>query len=257
MENASLIGLSRQMALQRELDVIANNVANINTNGFKADTSIFEEYLMPVARANQFRPQDTRLSYVRDRATWQDFGQGPLQQTGNPLDVAIDGNAFLVVQTARGERYTRNGALQVNATGQLVTSEGNAVVGDQGPIQIQNGDHDISINPEGTISVRNGANTTISQIRGKLKLTAFAQPQQLQKDGSSTYSAPANVQQTAPAKSTHVIQGVLEKSNVHSVVEMTRMIEVSRTYQMVATQLQSQSDMRKSAIQQLADVPTQ
>ena len=256
MENASLIGLSRQIALQRELDVIANNVANINTNGFKANSSIFQEYLMPVARANGFRGGDTRLSYVRDRATWQDFGQGPLQQTGNPLDVAIDGNAFLTVQTARGERYTRNGALQMTSTGQLVTSEGDTVVGDNGPIQIQAGDHDISINPEGTISVRNGSNTTISQIRGKLRLASFAQPQQLQKEGSSTFSAPASAQPTPPTAKVRVIQGAIEKSNVHSVTEMTRMIEVSRTYATIAALLQGQSDLRKSAIQQLADVPT-
>ncbi len=100
MENALLIGLSRQIALQRELDVVANNIANMNTTGFKADGSVFEEYLMPVARAEQFAAPDRRLSYVQDRATWHDFSQGPIQQTGNPLDVAIDGDGFLVVQTA-------------------------------------------------------------------------------------------------------------------------------------------------------------
>src|SRR5262249_33813077 len=140
MENASLIGLSRQIALQRELDVVANNIANVNTDGFKADGSIFQEYLMPVARSNAFRGRDTVMSYVQDRATWQDFGQGPLQQTGNPLDVAIDGNAFLAVQTARGERYTRNGALKISVTGQLVTAEGDPVIGANGPIQMQSGD---------------------------------------------------------------------------------------------------------------------
>jgi flagellar basal-body rod protein FlgF len=255
MENASLIGLSRQVALERELDVVANNIANINTNGFKADTTVFQEYLMPVARSNSFRGRDARLSYVQDRATWQDFRQGTLQQTGNPLDIAIDGNAFLAVQTARGERYTRNGALQINATGQIVTSEGDAVVGDNGPLQMQTGDHDISINSEGTISVRNGANTTISQIRGKLKLTSFPQPQQLQKDGASTFAAPASAQQVPPTK-VKVVQGAIERSNVQSVVEMTRMIEVSRAYASIATMLQNQSDMRKNALQQLADVPT-
>jgi flagellar basal-body rod protein FlgF len=255
MENASLIGLSRQIALQRELDVIANNIANVNTNGFKADGSVFQEYLMPVARDNAFRGRDTVMSYVQDRATWQDFSQGPLQQTGNPLDVAINGNAFLAVQTARGQRYTRNGALQINPTGQIVTSEGDSVVGENGPLQIQTGDHDISISPEGEISVRNGNNTTISQIRGKLRLVSFAQPQQLEKDGSSTFSAPAGAQQVPPVKA-RVMQGAIEKSNVRSVVEMTRMIEVSRTYTAIATMLQSQSDTKKSAIQQLADVPT-
>jgi flagellar basal-body rod protein FlgF/flagellar basal-body rod protein FlgG len=255
MDNAGLIGLSRQIALQRELDVIANNVANINTNGFKADSSIFQEFLMPVARADQFRGADNRLSYVRDRATWQDFAQGPLQQTGNPLDVAIDGDAFLAVQTARGERYTRSGSLQISAGGQIVTMEGDAIVGATGPIQIQTGDHDIDISADGTVSVRNGSNTTTSQIRGKMRIVSFAQPQQLMKDGSSLYAAPAAAQQTNPSPRVRLMQGAIEKSNVHSVVEMTRMIEVSRTYAAVASLLQSQGDMRKAAIQQLADVP--
>ena len=104
MENGSLVGLSRQMALQRELDVVSNNVANINTTGYKADNVVFHEHLMPVARANQFRGNDRQVSFVQDRATWLDLSQGPVQQTGNPLDVAISGSAFLTVQTPRGER---------------------------------------------------------------------------------------------------------------------------------------------------------
>src|SRR5262249_13698381 len=116
MENTILIGVSRQMVLQREVDVGAHNVANPNTTGFKANAASFEEYLMPVARAGNFKGADQRLSYVQDRGTWLDLAQGALQQTGNPLDVAIDGEAFLAVQTPRGERYTRNGALQLNAT---------------------------------------------------------------------------------------------------------------------------------------------
>src|SRR5262245_23625288 len=129
MENTSLVGLSRQIALQRELDVVANNVANLNTTGFKADNVVFHEHLMPVARANQFRGSDRQLSFVQDRATWLDLAQGPVQQTGNPLDLAVSDNAFFTVQTPRGERYTRNGALHINNAGQLVTTEGLAVLG--------------------------------------------------------------------------------------------------------------------------------
>ena len=76
---------------------------------------------MPARTREQFRGADRRMSFVQDRATWHDMSQGTVQQTGNPLDVAIDGDGFLVVQTPRGERYTRNGALQINATGELVT----------------------------------------------------------------------------------------------------------------------------------------
>src|ERR1044072_5110200 len=180
MENASLVGLSRQMALSRELDVVANNIANINTSGYKSDSTVFQEFLMPGVRASEFRGADRTVSFVHDRATWTDFSQGPVQPTGNPLDVAISGDAFLTVQTPRGERYTRNGALQINSQGQLVTSEGLQVIGQSGPIVFQQNNRDISMGIDGTISVREGANTTNSR-RGKLKLSTFDRPQQLEK----------------------------------------------------------------------------
>lgn len=247
MENALLIGLSRQVAMQRELDVVANNIANLNTTGFKAGGNIFEEYLMPLARESGFMGKDARVSFVRDRATWQDFSQGPIQQTGNPLDVAIDGAGFLAVQTARGERYTRNGALQINAAGELVTSEGDKVLGDGGPIVLQPQDRDVSIGRDGSVSVAAGA-------RGRLRLVTFAQPQRLQKDGGSTFAAPAGVQ-AETATSARVVQGSIEKSNVHGVLEMTRMIDVTRSYATIAQMLQQQSDLRRTAIQQLAEIP--
>ena len=91
MENMLLVGLSRQMTLERQLDVVANNVANINTTGFKADRSLFEEYLRSPAHEDNFVPSDRRVSFVHDRATFHDFAPGPSEQTKNPLDIAIDG----------------------------------------------------------------------------------------------------------------------------------------------------------------------
>ena len=254
MENAVLVGLSRQMALHRELDVVANNVANLNTTGFKGDGALFEQYLMPVARDNSFIGADSRLNFVQDRATWLDLGQGPIQQTGNPLDVALEGNGFLVVQTPRGERYTRNGALQINNNGELVTSEGFQVVGESGPITFQNSDRDITINNDGSIRVREGASATADSSRGKLRLVDFANPQQLKKDGSSTFQADAN-QQPRTATDSRVVQGAVEKSNVQGVLEMTRLIEVSRSYTEVANILQQQGEMRRESINRLAEVP--
>ena len=124
---------------------------------------------------------------MQDRSTWHDLSQGPVKQTGNPLDVAIDGNAFLVVQTPRGERYTRNGSFQINAAGELVTTEGYRVVGDGGPIQFQTNDHDITIGRDGSISVPG------RPLRGKLRLVSFPNAQRLQKDGASTFTAPNGV----------------------------------------------------------------
>jgi flagellar basal-body rod protein FlgF len=254
MENTLLVGLSRQMALHRELEIVANNVANLNTTGFKSDGALFEQYLMPVARDDGFIGADSRLNFVQDRATWLDFGQGPIQQTGNPLDVALEGSGFLVVQTPRGERYTRNGALQINNNGELVTSEGFQVIGESGPITFQNSDRDITINNDGSIRVREGVSATADSSRGKLRVVDFQNPQQLKKDGSSTFQADPN-QPPRVAADSRVIQGAVEKSNVHGVLEMTRLIEVSRSYTEVAAILQQQAEMRRDAISRLAEVP--
>src|SRR5215813_12584168 len=110
MENAQLISLSRQIALERQMDVVANNMANINTNGFKAESLLFEDYLSPNARDNDFAGADDRLHYTEDWSTVHDMTNGALEPTGNPLDVALKGPGMFSVQTPGGERYTRDGA---------------------------------------------------------------------------------------------------------------------------------------------------
>ena len=255
MENTLLVGLSRQMVLQHEMEVVANNIANIDTNGFKADFSLFEEYLMPRARDGNFRVADSPVSFVRDRGTLIDLNQGPLQRTGNSLDLAINGDGFFVIRTPQGERYTRNGALAISPQGELVTSEGYQVLGDGGPIAFQTQDTGITINPEGTVSVKDPSNSTVAIIRGQLRVVSFAQAQRLQKEGDSTFSTPADMPATPSTKS-NVVQGALEKSNVRPIIEMSRMIEVSRRYAMIANLLQSEGDLHKTSLQQLSDVPT-
>jgi flagellar basal-body rod protein FlgF/flagellar basal-body rod protein FlgG len=244
------------MVLARELEVVANNIANLNTNGFKADESIFQEYIMPVARQNHFPgATDRQLSHVIDVGTWRNMGQGAVERTGNPLDIAIDGNAFLTVQTPNGVRYTRDGSLKINSTGQLVTSDGYQLQGENGPITFQQTDHDISIAPDGRITVIEGANNRTETTRGRLAMVTFAQPQQLQKDGNNNFVAPAGVAAN-PATNARLMQGYVEKSNVSGVVEMSRLIEITRSYAEVANLLQQQGDLHKTAIQQLAEIPT-
>jgi len=249
MNNALLIGMSRQVALQRELDVIANNLANINTNGFKGESVQFEEYLSASARANDFPLADRRLDFVQDRSTTADFSQGPLAQTGNGLDVAISGDGFLVIDTPGGERYTRNGALSRNANGELVTSEGYRVRGAQGAIQFDQNDTDILIARDGTISALNGNQTA---DRGQIRLVRFDDPQRLSKEGLSLYSAPGQQPQAATPATT-LVQGSVEKSNVQPVLEMSRMIEVTRAYASLANLLTSNDQLRQSAINKLGD----
>jgi flagellar basal-body rod protein FlgF len=252
MENALLIGLSRHITLERQMDAVANNIANINTTGYKANRSLFQEYLRSGAHEDNFVGQDRRVSYVTEGLNYHDFTPGPFEQTKNPLDVAIDGGGFLTVQTPAGERYTRDGNLQINNQGQLVTAAGNPVLGTNGPIVFQQTDHDISITQDGTITVLQG-NGTADAVRGKLRLVNFNDPQNLLKEGANLYAAGQATSQ--PDLKSTIRQGFIEKSNVNSLAEMSRMIEVSRTYQQISTILQQEGDLHKTAIQQLADVP--
>ena len=256
MQNSLLVGLSRQMSLSHQIDIIANNIANMNTSGFKSDNALFAQYLMPQASDQSFTGADRRVTYVEDRASWIDMAPGAVQHTGDPLDVAIDGNAYFVVQTPNGQqRYTRNGSFSINATGALVTGDGNQVIGDGGPITFQATDHDVVISPTGVITVREGTNTADS-IRGQLQLVSFTNPAQLQKSGGSTFTVPANVTPNPASANTTVVQGALEKSNVNGVGEMARLIELTRSYTDISNILQEQSDERRNSLSQLSQAPT-
>jgi flagellar basal-body rod protein FlgF len=254
MENTLLIGLSRQVTLERQMDVIANNVANVTTNGYKADRSMFQEYLMPTAREDNFAAgRDRRLSHVVDRATFRDLAQGSLDQTKNPLDVAINGDGFFVVQTPAGERYTRDGSFQIDNQGQLVNGSGYPVLGNSGPIRFQQTDKQVQVASDGNITVLEGTNR-IDSVRAKLRIVNFSRPQRLVKEGSNLYSAGEGNAAQVDTKST-VAQGFVERSNVNAVTEMSRMIEINRMYTQMATLLQQQHDLHKSAIDKLAEVP--
>jgi flagellar basal-body rod protein FlgF len=253
MENTLLVGLSRQMVLERQMDVVANNVANVNTNGFKADRSLFEQFLRSPAHEDNFQRPDRQVAFVQDRGTFKDFATGASEMTKNPLDVAIDGKGFLVVQTPAGERYTRDGNLQINNQGQLVTQSGYPVMGGSGPIVFQQTDKQITIAPDGNVTVLEGSNR-IDSVRGKLRIVSFADAQKLVKDGGNLYSAGQGVA-PLPDTTSRVNQGYVEKSNVNSVTEMSRMIEITRAYTQISALLQQQSDLHKSAIEKLAEVP--
>lgn len=247
MENMVLVGLSRQIALRRELDVIANNLANLNTTGFKGESVLFEEHLMPTARFDHFqRPNDRRVSFVLDRETHTDMSQGVTTLTGSKLDVAISGDAFFAVETPSGNRYTRGGSFSINNLGELVTLSGHRVLGTGGPIILDPNDTDIMIARDGTISNREGE-------RGKLNLVRFENTAVLSKQGDNLYSSSTEPQ---PAGNTSgVIQGSLEKSNVQPIMEMGRMIEITRAYTTLAGLMNRADELRRSAIERLADVP--
>jgi flagellar basal-body rod protein FlgF len=246
MENMLLVGLSRQIALTRELDVIANNVANSATNGFKARSTRFAEFVGPVARAETFPKGDSKVSFVVDRGTPIDLSTGAIERTGNPLDAAIKGDAYFELQTRGGPRWTRDGAFEINSRGELVTQRGEIVAGRNGPIRFGPGETGIRIAEDGSVFSDQGQ-------RGKLKLVSFADPKSLRSEGGNLFSSPATPR--AAPTTTQVASGALERSNVRPVLEMSRLVEVQRAYSSIAGLMSRTDELRRTAIQRLAEVP--
>ncbi|MGI9387728.1 MAG: flagellar basal-body rod protein FlgF [Methyloligellaceae bacterium] len=244
MENALLIGLTRQIALRRQMNVVANNLANVNTAGFKADSTHFKEYLMPVAQITDQRGADRILSYVNDSGLVRDFAEGSMVKTGKDLHVALSGDGWLVVGTPDGERYTRNGELTLNSEGVIVTNEGLPVLGDGGEITIGLNESGLQIAKDGTISTDTG-------LKGDLRIVKFAKNAALKKEGASLY---ATDQAPEDAPDATVVQGMIEKSNVKAISELTTMVETVRAYTSVAQTLQRLQQLRQDAISKLSGV---
>lgn len=243
MENTLLIGLSRQVALERQMDAVANNLANMNTAGFKSDNVLFKEHIMPIASMTEHRGEDRTLSYVSNPGIYRDYSTGDMQKTGNELDLAISGKGWFVVQTPDGEKFTRNGQLKLNAEGQIVTNDGFPVLSDGGTITLGASESGLVIAEDGSISTNQGQ-------KGRLRVVSFANEEKLTKAGSNLYASKETPQ---PAEDARIMQGVFESSNVKPLVEMTRMIETIRAYTSAARSLDKASDLRRDAIQELGN----
>jgi len=245
VDNAQLVAHSRLQTLQRQLDVLANNIANSGTTGFKSRGMQFSEYLMPKARADAFRGDARTISFVIDRGSSLDFTDGPIERTGNATDIALRGQTLLAVKTAGGERYTRNGSLATNAKGEIVTSDGHVVLGDGGPIIADPADGPLEITSNGTVGNRSGP-------LGKLKIVDVPNPSLLSNVGANLYSAknPLTV-----AKNPQIAVGSVEKSNVQPVMAMSRLIEVTRAYSALTTSMQRLDETKKGALERLATIP--
>jgi len=246
MDNALLISLSHQIASYRSMDVIANNIANVSTPAFQREEPTFQEYITQVPPAEGQSGIQT-LSFVQDAGIVRDLSEGRMETTNAPFDFAIHGKGYFVVQTPSGERYTRAGHFTLNDSGQLVTSNGDPIQGDGGPITITPDDGEVHFAADGTISGQNG------QI-GRLRIVDFQNPRALLKEGGSLYNA--NGQSPISADSFQLQPGMLETSNVEPVIEISHMIEVMRAYQATATLTQSQEDLMRQAIDKLGAVPS-
>ncbi len=233
MQNALLVGLSRQVALGRQLDVVANNIANLNTTGYKADGALFEAYV--VAQCARRRPvaQDSQVNFVRDRATWVEWSQGAMERTGNPLDVAIEGKGFLVVDAANGERYTRNGALQDRRQRPTGDRRGRSGARRQRPDRLPAAPTAASPSARTAPSACARPAALTKSTRGQLRLVSFANNSAAAKRRHQLFRRRQRACSRIRTSNRAIVQGAVEKSNISAVLEMTHMIEVTRSYQQI------------------------
>lgn len=239
MENSLYVGLSRQLVLDHAMTMVANNVANANTPGFRAQNPLFEEYL---AKSNGYTGQNS-LSMVYDVGQYDTTTPGSIQTTGGTYDVALTGPGFIGITTPSGDtQYTRAGNFTVNANGQLVTATGFVVDGGGNAIAIPADAQEVVITDAGEV-------TADGNLVGRMNIVEFDNIQSLQPEGNGLYST---TEAARPAIETTVKQGFLEGSNVNPVQEMSRMIEILRTYQSTMNMLKNEHERQIGAIQKLA-----
>ncbi len=240
MENSLYIAVSYQSALQNQMDTIANNLANVTTPGFKNQQMLFAEYLSQAIHADD-------VSFVQDIGVARDYREGAFSKTSNPLDVAISGSGWLVVDTPNGFRYTRNGHMTMNAQNMLVTSAGDPVLDENDrPITLPPQAGHIVIAADGTVSADR-------QPVGRLKLVAFDNEQLLKPEGDSLYATSAP---TLPASNARVVQGMVEESNTQPIVEITNMISALRQFQAAQQIIEQEHQSQLQAINTLTDPTT-
>ena len=244
MDNALYVGLSRQMTLRHELDIVANNIANADTAGFKVESLMLAtQPQAPAVTLDGPKP----VKFVMDTGVARDFSQGGLHRTNNDLDLGIDGPGFFQVSTADGPRYTRDGRFRMDTTGKLTTQAGQPVLDDGGG--------EIVIDPEkGPVAIAKDGTISQGQERvGKVGVVKFDTLSALEKTGDNLLRNSSN-QTAQPAPDTQVQQGMLEGSNVNPISEITRMIEVTRTYESVSNMMSSNADLSRASISRLGKV---
>lgn len=246
----------------KKLDILSNNIANINTQGFKKDMLIYEEKNPPFQQfplngsdmdnLNPFLGSDPAVSYVQVTQSMTDYAQGSLIKTDNPLDVALEGKGFFVIDTPNGERYTRNGSFHLDGLGQLVDQKGNMIMtrSDE-PILIPFGTKQITINQDG--SVFGGADITQESL-GQLKIVNFNNLHTLTKEGEGFYRISDPSVKEILVNDAKVLQGFTENSNANAIHEMTQMIETVRQLEAYQKIIQSIDEVDDQSVNSLARV---
>ena len=232
MDNTSYVALSRQVALERQMAVVAGNIANMNTDGFKNEQVLFEDVLERAGEAG-------RVAFVRDSGLIRDPAPGPIETTGNPLDLAINGEGYFTVETANGPRYTRGGHFVLGAAGEITTSGGQPLLDEGGgTLVVPQGSGPIEVARDGTVSTPDG-------ILGRIGLVRFADERGLRREGDSLMRTD---QAPEPVPLPDIAQGRIERSNVQPVLEMTRMMETVRAFQNTQRLLETHHEMVRRVI---------
>ncbi len=232
MNDASSVALSAQLAALHQADVIANNLANLSTTGYKSEHMLFSQFLTQAS-------DGTPIAYVQEQGTARDTTQGP---TNNPLDIAIRGDGYFTVQTPLGERYTRNGHFQLDATRQIVTSQGYPVLSDgNSPLVIPEGTGEITIGADGTVGTPQGP-------IGKLGIASFADQQAMMPTAGGFFTTSQTPQ---PPTDVKLQQGSIEGSNVEPIIEITKLLNSERNVDYTKSFITTQATQTANAIDRL------
>jgi flagellar basal-body rod protein FlgF len=233
MDTPSYIALSRQTAIFSDMATIANNIANSSTTGYRAERTLFQEYLQKTGSAGH---RDS-MSFSQDIGQFRDTRPGPLNTTSNALDLALTGSGYFVIGNPGEQFYSRTGAFHLDSAGRMVSADGYPILDDQNqPITLPNDGSPIRITADGTVT------NTAGPI-AKLQVVQFADDQQMRRTENGVY---ATDQTPTPATGTQVVQGALEGSNVQPIFELTRLLDVSKQYDSTQNLLQSENDRQKS-----------
>ncbi|ANT63175.1 flagellar biosynthesis protein FlgF (plasmid) [Salipiger sp. CCB-MM3] len=242
MDNSIYVALSRLTALERQMDVTSNNIANANSTGFKAERVLFETYLQKddAALAGE------GTNYVLDRGSYVDNSSGAVMPTGNTLDLALSGEGWFAYETPQGDTaFGRDGALILDAQGRVITASGAQILDAGGAPMVLPPDQasTVSISDDGVISDAEGA------VLGQVGVFTLPDRQSLGRSGGGMFvPQDGNAQLIADETNTRVIQGAVEMSNVQAVTEVTRLIEIQQAYQQSLNLVQQDDELKKEML---------